>query len=330
MQPISMQSRSSMFMGNISHAKLYRIAVLISQRSKGYASPEDQRMSDHYLEDDAILAQTFKQYNLIYEEVIWDKPNINWTEYDGVLIRSTWDYHEGKLNQFLKTLKSIENAGIPLFNSYKTVYWNCKKTYLKELQEIGLPIIETLFVSKKDVSNIEPLLQEKKWKQYILKPAVSAGAHRTFKVSDSAQAQNIYLSQYDENETVLIQPFAEEIVNEGEWSFIFLNGQYSHSVLKKPPMDDFRVQLFFGNQDKAQVWMIEQASLIFKNLQMLIGEIPLYVRIDTINRNNRLHIMEVELIEPYLYLQTSADAAQKLTQALLKRINTSARAHLAL
>lgn len=305
--------------------KTYRIAILISARSKDYASPEDKRMSDHFLQDDILLEAAFKKHNLIYEEVIWDTPSIKWTDYDAVLIRSTWDYHEGKLHQFLNTLKSIENAGIPLFNSYKTIEWNCKKTYLKELMEIGIPIIDTLFATPGEMPNIEGLLVDRAWTKCILKPAVSAGANKTFKALTAPEAQSIYSKNYDADEIVLIQPFAEEIITDGEWSFVFLNGQYSHTVLKKPPIGDFRVQLFFGNQNKPEEWMIEAADGILKKVKAIINENPLYVRIDTIRRDGVLHLMEVELIEPYLYLQTSSDASDRLALSLKGKIATYQR-----
>lgn len=302
--------------------KNYRIAVLISAKSKDYASPEDNRMSDHYLHDDILLANSFFKHNLIYEEVIWSDSTINWSNYDGVLIRSTWDYHEGKLDLFLQTLKKIEEIGIPLFNSYKTVRWNCKKTYLQELLEVGIPIIDTLFVSPNENQTIESLLQEKGWTTCILKPAVSAGASNTFKAHSAQEAQNIYSKYYERDDIVLIQPFAEEIVNDGEWSFIFFNGQYSHTVLKRPPVGDFRVQLFFGNQNKPEKWMVDSAEQILKTVTAIIDENPLYVRVDTIRRDNELRVMEIELIEPYLYLQTSQDASDRFALSLKSRIRS--------
>lgn len=302
--------------------KKARIAVLISEKSKGYASPEDQRMSDHYRYDDALLTEAFNKHNLIYEEVLWNDENVNWTDYDAILIRSTWDYHEGKLNQFLNTLKKIEDMGIPLFNSYETIKWNSKKTYLKDLVISGVPVIETMYATKTEMPNLETELLAKGWTECILKPAISAGAHKTFRVSNAKEAQNIYAASYDKDEMVMIQPFAQEIINEGEWSFVFLNGEYSHVVLKKPPYGDFRVQLFFGNQQEPESWMIESAKDIFKSVKNIIKETPLYIRIDTIKRAEKLYVMEIELIEPYLYLQTSDSAADKLVLPLKNKLES--------
>lgn len=311
---------SNIFEGSVDATKEARIAVLICSKSKSYINAKEKKNVDTFQYDDILLNKSFKEHNLIYDEVIWDDKSVCWTDYDVVLIRSTWDYHEGKLNQFLNTLEAIEKSGVALYNSYKTIKWNCQKTYLNDLSKRDVSVIDTIYTTRDELPNLETELISKGWTECILKPVISANAYKTFKAASPSEAQKIYNESYDIKEMVMIQPFANEI-KEGEWSFIFFNGEYSHAVLKKPAEGDFKVQIFIDPKDKPTDLMIKDAENILKNVEDCINEVPLYTRIDTIKRNNKLFVMEIELIEPYLFLQTSDTAAEKLTLSLKNRLN---------
>ncbi len=260
--------------------------------------------------DRQYLEHLFVKEGFIYEEVIWDTPNVNWKQYEAALIRSTCDYFDGKYDLFIETLRHIEQLGIPLLNPLSIVQWNSKKTYLADLKNKGINVIETIFTTPSSVKHIASAMKGNDWEKCVIKPSVSAAAHKTFCLSLQEAESFDLLAHFASDEPILIQPFAPEIVNEGEWSFIFFDKKFSHAMLSTPKTGDFRVQFFHGGHLKKanpESWMIEEAERILKASGF---ENILYVRVDAIRRGDKLFVMELEMIEPYLYFDYYPETAQ--------------------
>jgi glutathione synthase/RimK-type ligase-like ATP-grasp enzyme len=289
-----------------------RVAVLASSK---------QYDSSNYL-----LIPAFQRYGLLHEEIVWDAPDIDWQQFDAILIRSTWDYIENdKFKKFLQTLATIGQLKIPLYNSLATVLWNSKKTYLQQLSKNGVLVIDTIFTTRHKTPRIQSSLEQLGGNEWVIKPAVSAGANKTFRVTVET-AQEMYQSNYDLDEEVMIQSFISEIVTCGEMSFVFFNGTFSHAVRQVPALGDFRVQHIHGATVKKflpEQWMISETSRILDIAQKSIGEeLPfLYARVDVIERNNRLYLMELELIEPTLHLDCQEGSADTFATALKTRFH---------
>jgi len=114
---------------------------------------------------------------------------------------------------------------------------------------------------------------------------------------------------------VMIQEFLEVIRIGGEWSFIFFDGHFSHAVLKKPQEGDFRVQDDFGGtvfRQEPGECLIKQAEAILR----VIDEVPLYARVDAIEIDEKLILMELELIEPVLFLEMNEEAPMRFAKAI--------------
>ncbi|HLF66823.1 MAG TPA: hypothetical protein VI522_04325, partial [Gammaproteobacteria bacterium] len=161
------------------------------------------------------------------------------------------------------------------------------------------------------------------WSQtYVFKPTVSAGASNVFMIKSAEQAEKIYQEYFrHQHNTLLVQPFIEEICLEGEWSLIFFSGVYSHGVLKKPEAGDMLVKHSRENQHtKPSKTMIEAVEAIYQRLLSVQKEQPLYTRIDVVQRAQGLCVMEIEQIEPYLYLHARSDAANNLVSGILQRL----------
>lgn len=277
----------------------------------------------HFSEDYQSLTQALKKHEFTHEIVSWHNPKINWSDYAAVLIHTPWDYFEHK-DAFLKKLQEIESQTL-LLNSYKTVLWNIDKKYLQDAKNAGINIIDTTFVDPDTVDNILEHIPDHYWtKGCIFKPSVSAGAADVFLLKNKDQAQGIYSTHFkNKHATLMIQPFMEEIKKEGEWSFVFFNGQYSHGVLKKTMEDGFGVKHSIENQKyKPTPEMIDQATQMYDLLEASRKDNPLYTRLDTIKTaDGKLYIMEIEQIEPYLYLHSrTPDAANDLVHGILSRI----------
>lgn len=239
--------------------------------------------------------------------VIWDVKNINWKDFDIVIIRSPWDYHLNA-EAFRVWIKKLAKENINLWNRPDAVSWNINKKYLLDLKKRGIPVIETVLSSSTPLPRI---MVRHGWDEVIIKPVIGASAYKIQKIS-RRKAENF---QFPANEEFLIQPFVKEIQTEGEISFVFIAGRFSHAVLKKPKNGEFLTWPEFGAilaTIKPEGKIIRQAERIFKAIPFQ----TLYARIDSVNIKGKLHLMEIELNEPMLLFRFSANAAQRLAQAI--------------
>jgi glutathione synthase/RimK-type ligase-like ATP-grasp enzyme len=224
-----------------------KIAILSSKIILGFFEPKHPKAQAHALHergasagdlshftlDYEALTHSLAKHELAYELVAWNDAEINWADFDAVLIHTPWDYYENK-SAFMETLRRIESQSL-LLNAFDTVSWNFDKRYLNDAQNYGIQVIETTFVDPERVDDLLNEIPSHYWKTgCIMKPAVSAGAADLYWVKSPEEAEVLYRTHFkNKHETLMIQPFREEIKTEGEWSFIFLNGSYSHGVLKK-------------------------------------------------------------------------------------------------
>ena len=268
------------------------------------------------LESDQKLIPLFKQYNINAKAVIWDDDSIDWTTFDYLLFRNTWDYYQ-KENAFNDWLKKMESLGIKTLNPLAVIQQNKHKFYLKELEKKGVLILPTIFLEKNSKKNLENILPES-WKKIVIKPAFSAGSYLT-KLVDSSELEPIQkeFEEHFETKDFLLQEFRPEIKELGETSLIFFNGNFSHAINKKPVEGDFRVQIQYGGN----YTLVEPSIELITQAQAILKQIPeklLYARIDGIVKNNQLHLMEIELIEPDLYFDIAIGSRERFVEAFLK------------
>jgi glutathione synthase/RimK-type ligase-like ATP-grasp enzyme len=266
---------------------------------------------------DQPLIKELAKHNIVASPMVWDDPNTNWSDFDYLIFRNTWDYFEKEI-QFNLWLNKIEQLGIKTLNSIAVIKQNKHKFYLREMEKQGVRILKTIFIDKTDKLNIQDLIPSY-WKRAVIKPAFSAGSYLT-EVFESVNSNHIntkYQTIAAEKE-LLLQEFMPEIQTLGETSFIFFNKKFSHAVNKKPAEGDFRIQVQFGGQytlinpDKE---LIEQAQKVVD----LFNENLLYARVDGIIINNQLHLMEVECIEPDLYLNLSDGALERFSNSIIEQ-----------
>ncbi len=243
-----------------------------------------------------------------YELIVWDQVTLSkLATFDRILIRTSWDYHL-KFNEFNTWLNELERNGLPVTNPVKSIRWNSTKSYLLDLFKAGLPIVPTCPGNQKskilsDFPNCE---------SFIMKPLVSASAYHLKKVS--REEMN---TMPDGEEDCIYQPFLPEIQKNGEWSLIFFNGTYSHAALKIAKAGDYRVQSDFGGSVYPESPSPDALSLAEKTVREL--DLPIdYCRVDLLETASGWLIMEVELIEPELFILT--DNARKNYREFIKRL----------
>jgi glutathione synthase/RimK-type ligase-like ATP-grasp enzyme len=258
--------------------------------------------------DEAELPARFAAAGVNAEPVVWSRGDVDWAAYDGLFIRSTWDYFE-RIDEWRAWLDTIERVGARLYNPPALVRWNLDKRYLAELQGRGVQIVPTRFIDAGARVDLAALMRETGWTEAVLKPAVSGGAKRTHRfVAAEATTLQPVLDGILAGTGVLVQPFIDEIARVGEWSLLYFGGAFSHAALKTPAAGDFRVQAMFGGTHQALPATAEMRQTADKVLAAL-PVAPLYARIDGVVRDGRFELMEVEVIEPYLFLPGAGDAA---------------------
>lgn len=267
-----------------------------------------------YTVDDQLAYEPLLQYGWETQAVSWHN-KIDWQQFDVVIIRSTWDY-QNNINQFVSVLEKINQSSICLANSLDIVKWNLYKTYLIELQKKDIPIVPTEFGRNLSVSKMKSLFNTLQTANVVVKPLIGASAEDTYWISESITLDELELvTSRFQNREYLAQPFMNYIIDEGEYSLIFFNGEYSHALLKTPKRQDFRVQEFHGGTIKVVVpshKLIEVAQKAIASLQI----VPLYARADLVRSHaDNFVLMELELIEPNLYFRTNENAPTRFAQA---------------
>jgi glutathione synthase/RimK-type ligase-like ATP-grasp enzyme len=251
--------------------------------------------------------------------VDWRDEGANFSQFDLVVLRSCWDYHL-RGTEFTGWLERMASSA-PVLNDVKTVLWNRNKFYLGELAAMGIEIAPTVFVNGSGPISPAAWQKIRRWKKSVVKPAVSASAHKTWLFDDAAVQGENQLKTIMEGEPFLIQQFIPEIETHGEISFIYIDGAYSHAVQKRPAAGDFRVQKEHGGSAD----LFHPSPALLDQVNKIAATVPqvhdsLYCRIDAVARDGKLVLMELELIEPELFLGLAEGAAERFAKAIVRRI----------
>jgi len=262
---------------------------------------------------DLEVIELLKEKGVETEVLIWDeileKDSLN--NFDLVLVRTIWDYYK-KVDKFMKFLNLLEESRVRVLNPIDIVRWNMDKKYLQELQNEGFDIIPTIF-NFGDPGSFDEAV-DRGWKKMILKPMISAGSYHTFVLEEGERLLfDELLDKHYKNRPFMLQEFIPEI-SEGEISTITLTNpdnaeveDFSYSVTKVPKKGDYRVQFNFGG-----VYSVGDVNPKIKSISERItsrfGNSLLYQRLDGLWRDGKFLIMEIELIEPDIYLNHSHEA----------------------
>jgi glutathione synthase/RimK-type ligase-like ATP-grasp enzyme len=269
--------------------------------------------------DDRLIPPALAALGVDSTPAVWSDGAAPWEAFDAVLIRSCWDYHL-RSGEFRAWLDRLDAARVPVWNSTALVRWNSDKRYLLDLAARGVPTLPTIVVPRGTPDTVAAAAAERGWTRFVLKPAVSASGYEThaFHVPLAA-ADRAAIGRVSSAGAVLIQPFADEIPALGELSFVFLDGQPSHAALKRAAPGEFRVQTEHGGSVEpidADPSLVEQAAAALGALD----ETPLYARVDGVVIDGRFVLMELELIEPNLFLALGGGAPARLATAIARRL----------
>lgn len=273
--------------------------------------------------DDHGLRAALERHGVRTTAVVWDDPAVDWSAFDAVLIRSIWDYFR-KYDAYLAWLTRLQALAVPTLNSWAMLRWNADKRYLLELAALGVAIPPTRLLQGAELSVLarEP-------GEWVVKPAVSGGAWLTVRGHGGDPAFASALAQLPTALDFLVQPCLPEIAESGEWSLLYFGGVYSHAVLKRPAAGEFRVQSQFGGTtarlDPPQAAR-DAAQRVLALSEQRAGASLCYARVDGVMVAGEFLLMELEAIEPFLFLDQHAPAAQQLADVLACGLKPRAQA----
>lgn len=263
--------------------------------------------------DDKLALPAFQAKGMQAEFAVWNDPSVDWSRFAGVLIRSPWDYTQDA-PAFLAWLESLK---VPVWNPAELVRWNLDKSYLLDLEAWDVPIPPT--TRWDGTEDLDGVLAAEGWSDAVLKPMIGAGGRNTWRVTPKNAAE-IALQAKAAGGAYLLQPFAPEVLTEGEWSLIYFGGRYSHAVRKRAAKGEFRVQAEWGGTVHPEVpseELCEAADAVMES----VGE-SVYARIDLIETaDDGPWLIEAELIEPELFLRADKKAAGRLAAAVLEQLS---------
>jgi len=265
--------------------------------------------------DDELAVLPLARRGIHVETLPWDRPGVDWRQYALVVVRSTWDYPRSP-EKFLDVLEDIERQGVRLENGSEIARWNMQKTYLRDLAAKGIEIVPTFWRDGLAPGELVPLFEELRNVEGVIKPVTGANAQGAWRL-DAARARALApeIETYFAGRPLMMQPFERGIVEEGEFSMIYLNGLHSHSILKVPRVGDFRVQEEHGSE----ILLIEPepALLAAGNAAIAaVGHKLLYARADLVRSADTFRVMELELVEPSLYLRIDPGAPDRFADAV--------------
>jgi glutathione synthase/RimK-type ligase-like ATP-grasp enzyme len=280
--------------------------------------------------DDALAFDAFhKRTGIAVEAIPWNTPDVDWSRFQAIIIRSTWDYHH-HVDAFLAWADRVEAAGARLWNPAAVIRWNADKKYLLELERQGVAIVPTERLVAGAQTDLANVLRRRGWPEAVVKPAVSASAYRTWTTTlDAAASHQAELDALLAEGDALVQPLLAEIRG-GEWSLVHCASasgalELSHAVLKRPKDGDFRVQSELGGNVSTPplpAGLHERTRDILAAAQRCIAAPLLFARVDGVVSDGRhapagrFLLMELELIEPHLFFGETPGSGDRFAQAL--------------
>ncbi len=262
--------------------------------------------------DDALAANELRARGFSVAVAVWNDTRVRWDTAGICVLRSTWDYHLD-VDVFLSWAESVA-AVTTLVNPLPLVRWNVRKTYLAELELHGVPTVPTRWLSQGTRVDLRRLLAESGWSAAVVKPVVGLATYGV-EVVDGSEAGQAHLSQLLDRGDAMLQPYVDSVRDRGERALVFLDGHFSHAVRKAP----FQVLAPAGLAGETPCEATPEEIDVARRALHLVPGSPLYARVDLVADDaGRPLVLEMELVEPSLFLGMHAPAAGRFAQALAR------------
>lgn len=264
--------------------------------------------------DQERLLSALAAAGIAAEMAAWDDPGVDWGRYGLVVIRSTWNYIQ-YLEAFL-TWVDRAAATTRLYNPAPVVRWNCHKSYLRDLEREGTLVVPTVWLDRGAPSSLATIMDERGWDQVVIKPQVGAGSFKTERFSRAELHQGeAFLAELLRQREVMVQPYLRSVEGYGERSLIWIDGELTHAIRKSPRLGDAPEQV------SEAMPIAEDERRLAEGLMSRRGQGLLYGRVDLArDEAGACRVMELELVEPSLFLRQGPVALDRLVQGIRRRL----------
>jgi len=264
----------------------------------------------------ARKAGALSRAGLAVEQRVWSDPG-DLTGFDLILPLFAWGYHRD-VPRWYALLDQLEATALPVVNPVPLLRWNSDKAYLADLLAKDVAVVPTVEIGALDEATLAAARDALAARDVVIKPAISGGANGThlLRAGDAIPADAL-------GQRRLVQPLMPGITSEGEFSLFLFNGTLSHAIVKRPAAGDFRVQYQFGGQEFA--WEVTAKARALAAAALAVCPLaPTYARVDMVgDAAGKLHIMELELIEPSLFLNFAPDRGAAFAAAVSRAVTTT-------
>ncbi len=270
--------------------------------------------------DDRLLSAALERSGICVSPAVWSDPSVDWRSFDAVVIRSCWDYHR-RHGEFMAWLDRLDAMKTRVWNATPTVRWNSDKRYLADLERRSIATVPTRIIGRGSSASVADVARAAGWNRFVVKPTISASAYETHAFTLPLREPDVrVIERVVAHGDVLVQPFLDEVTTDGELSLVFFDGAFSHAAIKRSRRGDFRVQSEHGGT----VAPIDVAPAIVaaarRSLDAL-DDVPLYARVDGVGDEGSFRVMELELIEPNVFLDGATGAAERFATAIVRRLS---------
>jgi glutathione synthase/RimK-type ligase-like ATP-grasp enzyme len=281
--------------------------------------------------DDAPLIDALESRGFAASAAVWDAPGIDWSAFDLVVIRNTWDYTE-RPREFVAWARSVPN----LMNPGEVVAWNIDKSYQRALERAGLPIVPTIWLDpERNFDSRAIHTRFPAFGDFVIKPTISAGSRDTGRYEADVTPSRALAITHAKNllqagRHVMIQRYLKQVDTAGEAALVFIDGQFSHAVRKdrllegpyRPTDDLYKVETMTAREaTEAERDVAERVVAALPELVPGVDGPLLYTRVDLIpdNAGNPV-VLELELTEPSLFLALAPGALDRFADAVAARV----------
>jgi len=267
--------------------------------------------------DTGLLVEELGRIGARAAIVSWDDA-IHWANVPLVVLRTPWDYSR-RFNAFMEWARRVD-LETRLLNPFPLVRWNGHKSYLLDLEAKGVPVVPTILFRMHDPQAAERLSDISAASEWVVKPAIGAGANGAMKAQKKDPALARHLADLLQGKDALVQPFVSGVAETGEVSLIYFDGRYSHAIRKRPAKGDFRVQ----DQHGGTLHPHEASSPELAVGSAALAAAPAcaaYARVDLVEWEGKPVVMELEVIEPELFLRRSPEGLRRFALGLKAALN---------
>jgi glutathione synthase/RimK-type ligase-like ATP-grasp enzyme len=261
--------------------------------------------------DEELLASALRGQGHAASVVAWDDPKVAWSSFDLCVLRSTWNYYK-RVDDFLVWARLVDDE-TALANPPAVVRWNAHKEYLADLERHGAPVVPSVWLRRGAKDTLASISEARGWDDVVVKPSVSAGSFETLRVRKGDRARGeAHLERLLATRDAMVQLYLPSVEDHGERALVWIDGELTHSVRKAP-----RFREDAESVSEALPISGEERAFARRVLSCLpVRERLLYARVDVAHDGEGLCVMELELIEPSLFLRQHPPALERLCRAI--------------